>query len=416
MNDTLTFRPYDFQRDEKAAIRIWRECGWPDLKKNRKLREAFRRWIAAGTADVIEFRGDAECMVNTHRGGIALLDTELPFRIVSSVTTGRPLRRMGGAGELTARAVMRAALDGDAMAGLGIFDQGFYDKLGFGNFPYNRLITFDPLNLNVPKLRRAPVRVTKKDLSRIVAGTDRRMGHHGLVKIPGEEFPGLMIASSDEGFGLGFEDENGRLTHHFWAEAKGERGPCEVWWMVYRDYGEMIELLSLMKSLGDQIRAFMIREPWGIQFQDFQKRPFRSREISEGGRYENKIRAVSYKQARILDMEQTLEALRLPGGEVRFNLNLSDPIVKYLPEDAPWRGLEGKWIIELRQGGSTGKRGTEAGLPEMKASVNAFTRLIFGVASPAGLAASDNLTATPELLTELGEKLRLPVPDMVQIF
>ena len=412
----MTYRSYDAKKDEKAAVRIWRECGWPDPKKNKKSLEAFRGFIGCGTADVAEYKGEAECLVTTHRGSIVLLKTELPFRAVTCVVVGRLLRRQGSAGELTARVVMRAAVEGDAVAGLGIFDQGFYDKLGFGNFPYIHTVALDPLSLNVPRLKRPPVRLTPKDIPRMTANIAERHFHHGLVKIPLDGFWGIIVAESEQGFGLGFEDEEGRLSHHFWAKPMGESGPYDIWWMAYRDYEGLIELLSLIKNLGDQVNTFKLREPWGIQIQDLLKRPLRTREISEGGKHRNEMRAASWKQARILNMEKTLAALRLPAGRVRFNLELTDPIEAYLPDDAAWKGCGGFWTVTLDETGSTAEPGTAEGPPMMKASINAFTRLVFGVSTPGGLALTDNLAAPAALLAELGEKLRLPTPDMVQIF
>ena len=416
MNQDLIFRPYQSEKDEKDVIRVWKECGWMDMKKSRKSREAFRDWLSCGTADVVEFRGAAECLVTTHRGSIELLETTLPFRAISGVTVGRPLRRMGGAGELTARAVAAAAETGDVLAGLGIFDQGFYNRLGFGNFPYTRHISFDPLTLKVPPLKRSPVRLSKKDLGRIHSSTRSRMRHHGLVRFEHEDFTRLILAEHGEGFGLGFEDSEGTLTHHFWAMTKGESGPYQTLWMVFRNYSELMELLSLIRNLGDQVNSFTVREPWGLQMQDLLSRPFRNQEITEGGKFENRIRSSSFKQARILDMPETLKALKLPGGSVAFNLNLEDPISGFLPENAPWRGIGGPWTIEMEESGSEARPGHSDGLPVMTASVNAFTRLVFGVATPSGLAATDRLKAPESLLRKLDDRLKLPVPDMVQIF
>lgn len=416
MKTELLFRSYNPEKDEKSVVRIWKECGWMDAEKSKKSRKVFRRWLECGSADVVELNGSAECLVTTHKGTITVVDTELPFRAVSSVTAGRPLRRMGGAGELTARAVARAAEEGDAIAGLGIFDQGYYNKLGFGNFPYIRHIHFDPLTLKVPPLERPPIRLGKKDLSRIIANTEERMSHHGLVKFIDADFTDLIIAEHENCFGLGFEDSEGKLSHHFWAEANGENGPYRVLWMIYRDYEGLMELLSVIRNLGDQVNRFTIREPWGLQFQDLLTRPFRSMDISEGGKFENKIEALSFKQARILNMEKTLTALKIPGGGIRFNLDLSDPISRYLPEDASWKGLAGFWTIEIGENGSSAVPGSLEDLPTMKASINAFTRLVFGVATPSGLAMTDELDAPDELLTELDFRLRLPEPDMVQIF
>jgi predicted acetyltransferase len=412
----MIYRPYDSERDEKAVIRIWQECGWPDLKKSKKNRVAFRDWVSCGTADVVEFRGEAESLVTSHPGSITMLDTDLSFQAVTSVTVGRPMRRMGGAGELTAMVVSRAAEEGFAVSGLGIFDQGFYDKLGFGNFPYSRTVTVDPLTLTVPELKRPPIRLTKKDISRMIENTSSRFNHHGLVKIPPEGFMRLIVEQSDDCFGLGFEDNDGYLSHHLWAKSKGPHGPYEVWWMVYRDFEGLMELLSLMRNLGDQVNAFKFREPWGVQIQDLVKRPFRTRDISTGGEFATSVSADSTKQARILNMGKVLSALRLPAGKIRFNLDMIDPIEGFLPVGSAWRGVGGEWIVTLDEKGSGAVRGSDGELPVMRTSVNALTRLVFGAATPRWLSATGEIQAPADLVCRLDEILRLPVPDMVQIF
>jgi hypothetical protein len=250
----------------------------------------------------------------------------------------------------------------------------------------------------------------------MAANTAERMAHHGLVKFLDTDFLNLILAEHDNGFGLGFEDSGGKLSHHFWATTKGESGPYRILWMIYRDYDGLIELLSLIKSLGDQVQGFVIREPWGLQFQDLLNRPLRTRKLTAGSLFENRIEASSFKQARILNMEQTLSALKLPGCNISFNLDLHDPVTAHLPEDAPWKGLTGSWTVELKENGSGAVRGHRAGLPLMTSSVNAFTRLVFGVATPSGLAATDKLEAPASLLTNLDRMLRIPEPDMVQIF
>ena len=386
------------------------------MKKNRKIREAFRRLIAEGTADVCEYQGSVESLVTTSPGTIRMLDSDLPFCAVTGVTTGRILRRMGGAGELTARVLMNAALKGDAAAGLGIFDQGFYNKLGFGNFPYSRIVAFDPLSLRVPALTRPPRRLTRKDISRLNACTLKRKNNHGLVKILPESFINMRMAEIENTFCLGFENDEGELTHYFLAEAEGENGPYELVSLVYRDYAGLIELLSLMKNLGDQVNTFKILEPAGMQFQDLIERPFRRRSITKGNKFSNEIFAASFRQARILNLNTVLAALKLPGGHIRFNLELSDPIAAYLPEEAEWKGLGGPWTVELDQGGSSAAAGRTEGLPVLSASVGAFTRLVFGAAGAEALSVTDELSGSEELLAELDRKLILPRPNMVETF
>ncbi len=412
----MIYRPYDPGKDEKAIVRVWQECGWFKSEVKEDELAAFRRFAACGSADVAELNGEAECLVLTAPGTIRLAETDLPFRAVTAVTVSRLLRQQGAAGELTARAVARAARDGEAVAGLGIFDQGFYDKLGFGNFPYDRFIRFDPAALRVPRLERVPVRLGYDDLPRIHANIQERRNGHGLVRIHDEGFTALSMREEEDCFGLGFEDEQGKLTHHLWMKPKEESGPYDVWWTVYRTPGEFVELLAVLRSLADQVVTVKMVEPPGIQIQDFLKRPFRTIDQTEGGKHQTGMKAASWRQARILDMPKTLAALSVSGGPVRFRLDLTDPLERYLPGDESWRGLAGSWTITLDGDGSRAERGAGEDLPLMNASVNAFTRLIFGVVPATGLAVSDDLAAPGTLLEELDRAIRLPKPEMVLEF
>jgi len=412
----MTYRTYDPERDEAAAIRIWTECGWLKPDVGSDMLEAFRAFLACGDADVAQEKGAAECLVSTHAAFLRVLKVEVPFCVVSSVTVSRVLRQRGAAGTLLARVLARAAEAGDAAAGLGIFDQGFYDKLGFGCYPYLHRVSFDPLDLQVPRLERSPIRLSRKDIPRMVANIMERRPNHGMVRIPHPDFYRLETFEPENGFGLGFEDEDGRLSSHFWATAKGESGPYEVHWTAFRDFEGLLELLSAIRSLGDQVQGVIMREPYGVQIQDLLKRPFRNREIVSDGPFRNQMTASSWKQIRILDLNSVLEPLALPAGRVEFNLELRDPIERFLAKKAGWRGLSGSYVVRLDAGGSRAEPGSAAGLPLMRSSVNAFSRLVFGVAPASGLAATDELEAPEPLVRDLDEKLLLPRPEFVQLF
>ncbi len=413
----MIIRPYDQNKDKEALMRIWQESGWMNKKPDKKFKKALKSFMECGSAKVGLLHNEAECFSITHQGTMMMLDAELSFQAVSGIAVSHTARRMGGATELTALAVLDAALNGVAVTALGIFDQGFYDKLGFGAFPYIHFVMLDPLQLDVPRLKRQPIRLSTSDMGRVTANIATQHSHHGLVKIPLDGFFAMIVAEAETTFGLGFENSQGRLTHHVWLQNNGEEnGPYEVIWMTYEDYSGMMEILSLLKSFGDQVNSIFLQEPWGIQLQDLIKRPFRTKEISKGSKFSNGITAAAYQQARIVDLNQTLMPLKLPKGRLRFNLEMIDPIIKHLNKDSEWTGIGGAWTISLGEEGSSSVAGYEAGLPLMKASVNAFTRLVFGVAPASALAVADNLDAPSNLLEDLDIMLRLPVPGMVQVF
>jgi hypothetical protein len=181
--------------------------------------------------------------------------------------------------------------------------------------------------------------------------------------------------------------------------------------MAYQNTDQFLELMALIKNLGDQIRQVWMREPGGIQLQDLLVQPFRYRRLTESGKYENRARASAYWQLRICDLQGCLAQTHLWSDELRFNLKLSDPIEKYLDDDAPWRGISGKYVVTL--GSSSGaEKGTDKSLPTLTASVGAFSRLWMGVRPATGLSATDNLSGPSELLKKLDRVLCLPQPKL----
>jgi len=152
-----------------------------------------------------------------------------------------------------------------------------------------------------------------------------------------------------------------------------------------------------------------LREPQGIQLQDFLKQPHKMRQVSEKSKYESKITASASWQARICDLPGCLDRTRLSGESVRFNLVLSDPIEQFLDDDAPWRGIAGEYVVTLGPS-SSAEPGRDSSLPTLSASVGAFTRLWLGVRPATGLAWTDALSSPQDLLEQLDHVLCLPDP------
>ena len=155
----MTWRDYDIERDRSAIQRIWREVGW--LKPGKELGQDL--FVSVGRAIVADMDGTPECLVVTAPGHVRHLNDDLPFCCVHGVTTSYIARQQGLAGRLTAQAVANGAADGALMAGLGMFDQGYYDKFGFGSGAYSHWAAFDPARLKVKVRPRAPRRLTADD-------------------------------------------------------------------------------------------------------------------------------------------------------------------------------------------------------------------------------------------------------------
>jgi hypothetical protein len=402
----MTYRAYDEERDREAAHRIWRETGW--LEEGQE--GAMDIFLRAGRAMVAEVNGEAECLVASAPGEMRYLDETLPFAAVTAVTTSRVARKQGYARELTARIVAADAADGALVSGLGMFEQGFYNQLGFGTGSYEHWVSFDPARLRLEVQARVPQRVTADDSQAVHAALLARRRVHGSVAFAPPEMVEGEMRWPKNGFGLGYYDgPKSELTHFLWGRAKGEYGPYSVGYMAYRTLDQFLELMALLRNLGDQVRLVRMREPPGVQLQDLIAQPFKQRQITERGQFEARMSAAAYWQVRICDLAGCLAHTHLRGGPVRFNLEVSDPVGHYLGEGPPWRGIGGDYVVQLGET-SDAVEGQDALLPTLRASVGAFTRLWLGVAPAGGLAATDELDGPPELLADLEDVLRLPVP------
>jgi len=216
---------------------------------------------------------------------------------------------------------------------------------------------------------------------------------------------------TETAFGLGYYDgPNGELTHFFWCRPESvQHGPYRVLWMVYHDRAQFLELMALLKGLGDQVYLVTMREPPGIQLQDLIAEPFRQRRTREDSKFEPGIRAVAYAQFRICNLPACLAQTHLWDDSLRFNLPLTDPIEHFLDESSEWGGVAGHYVVTLSPS-SGAERGLDATLPTLTASVGAFTRLWLGVRPATSLAMTDELSGPPGLLEQLDRVLRLPEP------
>ena len=400
-------REFDPQIDQKAAHRIWREINWIEDEDGDNLLDVF---LKEGSALVAELNGSAECLVTSKPSILKYQALDLNLSVVTSVGTSRIARKQGLATKVTAKQIALDAEAGAIVSTLGIFEQGFYEQLGYGSGSYEHWITFDPADLLIDLKIRPPRRLSKEDRKLMHGALMNRQRRHGAVTLLPECVAEAELSLPKNGFGLGYMDESSNeLSHFFWGSIKEESGPLPIRIMAYQNFDQFLELMAVIKSLGDQIRLVKMREPAGIQMQDLIRNPFRPRITTEKSNFEHKNLATSYWQTRICDVEACVGATRLNSGSVEFNLELSDPIVSLLDSDSMWRGCAGNYSVNLGLE-SSAKRGFEKELPTLTASIGAFTRLWLGVGSATGLSVTDNLSGPPELLEALDRVLCLPQP------
>lgn len=402
MSDT---RPYDPARDRAAVTRIWREVGWIDSAAEKA--EALETFFSVGRASVGVVDGEAECAVHWTPGTIVHDGHRLRLCAVTAVTTSRVARKLGFASRLTASALAEATESGAAVAALGMFEQGFYDRLGFGTGSYDHYLSFDPGTLLVDVPYRNPVRLTIDDWRDMHAAMVGRHTAHGSASLDPPEILRAELGWTENLFALGYRDATGRLTHFVAGEAKGERGPYEITWMAYEDGAQLLELLRLLKEMADQVLSVSLMEPAEIQLQDLVEHPGFQRARTARSPLEAAHRASAWCQLRILDLAAVVASVDTGGPESVFALTLDDPLAERT--GAPWSGIGGRYTVTL--GRTSGvEAGHGAGLPVLEAGVGALTRLLFGVRSATSLALTDRLAGPPELLAGLDRAVRLPRP------
>jgi len=404
----MNYRPYDPARDRANVQRIWLETGWLDKGKE----DSMDADLAYGTPIVADINGEPECLVITAAGDMRFLDEKLPLCAVTAVTTSHIARKQGLAKRLAAQAVANGVADGALVAGLGMFEQGYYNQIGFATGAYELMVSLDPSLLTVRRKVRTPRRLKAGDYEMVHAARLARRQGHGACNMP-LLYTKAQMSWGEDGFGFGYCDgPSGELTHCLWLKAKSgnvANGPYRVEFMAYQTGEQFLDLMALLKSLGDQVRLIRLCEPPGIQMQDLISQPFKQQEMTRNSPYATGIHADAWWQRRILDLPGCLAKTHLRDS-VRFNLKLSDPIANCLDEAAPWRGAGGDYVVTL--GPSSGaERGKDAALPTLTASVGAFTRLWLGVRPASGLAATDELSAPPGLIERLDHVVLLPPPD-----
>ena len=399
-------RPYKAS-DLENCLRIFKEVGWMDGEDTDK--NVFEASTRNANSLVAEINGDAEVFVGTRAGSMRYLDSEIPLSCVTGVVTSRVARQKGLASKVTARAIEESACGGAAVSMLGMFDQGYYEKFGYGSTTYHRISTFDPASLRVPKLSRSPKRLTKEDAEAMHSCRCKRKRYHGGCNLDGFGETEATTIRQKNAFGLGFEDKTGILTHFLWIKPKGEHGPYSVWFTGWETHDQLIELLSLLKSLSDQVHGVRMADPPNLQIQDFLERPFSTHRARRGGDFDSEVLSAIWMQNRILDVPACISAMKLKGEPVSFNLELTDPIESYLEEGSDWRGVGGNWVICLGEE-SSAKEGSDASLPTATATVNDLSRLWFGSASAEAVALTGNFEADPDLINRIDSLVQLPVP------
>lgn len=408
----MKIREFEFEKDFEKVYNIWQEVGWIEDEERKK--EALKYFVKAGKGKVTELNNEVEGYVNSTPGYYQYLDTQFNLHALTAVTISRVARKQGIGTKSTAEAIVKAAASGSDISALGMFEQGFYDKLGYGTGSYEHLISFDPAHLDIPGKAPVPTRIKVEDYQKVHQANLKRTKRHGYCTLlPPEITKAEMFFGQKKPFGLGYKDNEGNITHHIWVIPNDElHGPYFIRWMTFNTLEQFFDLMNLIKNLGDQVHLVKIWEPAGLQFQDFIKKPVKDFHVTKNSDYQVINKAVAYWQIRILNLENCINNTSLQGKPVEFNLKLKDPIEKYLDEGSPWQGLSGQYTLKLGES-STIKKGITANLPTLKTDINTFTRMWIGAVRPNLLPYTNYFEAPWKLINKLDSLfIALPTPKI----
>ena len=132
----MQYRIFNPDADTEAVHRIVREVGWFE-KDNLKAMDTL---IEGSRTLVSDIGGVPECLALSFSGDIDYSGEKLSFSCIGAVMTSLIARKQKLAGRLTAARIALDAVEGHLVSGLGIFDQGYYDKLGYGTRPYEHIV------------------------------------------------------------------------------------------------------------------------------------------------------------------------------------------------------------------------------------------------------------------------------------
>ena len=408
----MELRNFKLEKDFEDVFKIWREVGW--INDEKRKREALKYFVQAGKGKVTLLNNEVEGYVNSTPGYYQYLDQEFDLQAVTAVTISRVARKQSIASKATAEVIAEAAHKGVHLSALGMFEQGFYNKLGYGTGSYEHFISFDPDHLQIPGKAPIPERIKVKDYEAVHKSKLERKKRHGYCTLlPFEITRAEMFFGQNEPFGLGYKNEDGSISHHIWVLPNEEvHGPYFIRWMTFNNLEQFFDLMNLIRNLGDQVHLIKMWEPANIQMQNFIKKPYKDSQVTKDSKFQVINKANAFWQIRILNLEDCIERTSLSGKTVEFNLELSDPIEKYLNQSSPWQGLSGKYIVQFGKNSQI-KKGSNQKLPTLKTDINSFSRMWIGAVRPSLLPYTNYFKAPQGLIERLDDLfVTLPKPTI----
>ncbi|NNE97008.1 MAG: GNAT family N-acetyltransferase [Acidimicrobiales bacterium] len=403
-NHALELVDFDFDRDMDDVLAMWKEVGWCDEERTEPfVREFFQ--ANDGRSVVARLNGRAESVAHRSLGSIKYgADRELSAGAITAVTTSRIGRRLRGASRLTARSVATLGGEGCAIALLGMFEQGFYDRFGFGVGPYEHVVRVSPGSLRVPCEYRTPERFDFENHSEELyeAVVRRHRGHGGLL-IGGERAARTIVMLDQQSSVYGYRTD-GVLSHWIAVEHQGEHGPDNVIAWAYETPAQCLELLRLCQEWSDQTDVIRFTEPVWLQAQDFIDAPGTNRRRTHGSKASVSTEAFAWWQIRILDLAACVRPMVAVEDPFDVVVDLSDPIGSHLVDsgyDGSWEPLTGLWRLSFSESHSAERLPDGSEAADLTTSVNALSRWWLGVLPASALAAVGQMDGDPAIFERL---------------
>ncbi len=410
---------FEYDRDMDDILRVWTETGWFDGedRPERFIKQFFE--ANDGRSVVARLNGHTESVVHRSLGSMHYDDTQVSLGGVTAVTTSRIARRLRMASRLTARTVAHLGDEGVAVAALGMFEQGFYDRVGFAAGSYENRVQVYPGDLDIPVPYRTPERLDlDDDLEEIHAAIVDRMPWHGGIAVGGERLSQAGAQIDDQPTLFGYRTD-GTLSHFLMLEMKGENGPDRVLGMAYQTKYQCLELLRLIQEWGDQVDSIRFVEPVWLKAQEFMRQPGREYRRTKGTAHEMHIDADAWWQARIVDLDACVRAMRPAGREFSIAVEVDDPIQDHLVDSGyagSWQPLSGLWRLTFgpNAGAERLAPDTANDTPaDLVTTVNALTQWWLGVTSADTLAVVGAFEAKPDVIDQLDDlTAHLPTPQL----
>ncbi len=418
-NDELELAPFDFERDMESVLRIWSETGWHDGEETKATQ--IRGFFCAndGRSLVARLNGEAEsavhCTLGSMRYGNEPDHRELSLGAITAVTTSRVARRLRAASLLTSRAVADMGDEGVAVALLGMFEQGFYDRFGFGVGPYEHKVWVYPGSLQIPADYRTPERFDLdhhgEELHEAVINRHRT---HGGVVIGGERSTVAAVNIDHEVSIYGYRTD-GVISHWMAVEHNDENGPDRLVAWAYQSPQQCLELLRLIQEWGDQVDLIRFIEPVWMQAQDFDTEPGHNYRRTKGSTFHVRTEADAWWQIRIVDLETCIAAMAPVTEPFDVVVRLEDPVEGHLAQSGftgSWLPLSGLWKFSFGATHTAERLTHTATDVDLRTSINALSRWWLGVLPASALGIIGQMDADDHVLRRLDSlTARLPRPQ-----